>query len=343
MQSHRLLLFVFCSSATALLWQSPNKLKVDDQIEDQVEDKVEDLANAEWKTKASKAATSPNKCGVVLGGFGSAKYVETGMKVAKYIRSLNISQGWCPEQDLDKIPVAFFSDKTGLECPEGVECFGKDNMAPWRHGRMEIARPGSTHLGSWKYRWYHAQMLVNSPYELTLYVDVDALPCSGVGIESMFRAFKEGATLGSIKHNHPCGMTMGDCSKYKPKGTAKEDKAEWKHFEERNGGVILADIRKTKHIFQEWALRIEATAGAIDVKGDQLAYRQALFNHRKETKEHLFTDEQVCRALPAKDYNCKQGGCWIYHKPEMQALKDQAIIGKDAQFEDMQQEQEEEE
>jgi len=289
-----------------------------------------------------KKTSSSNRCGVVLGAFGSQNYVNIGTKVAKHIRALQVSKGWCTEQpELSSVPVAFFTDLKDHACPEGVECFGESDMAPWKSADNKIGG-SNAHLGSWKYRWYHAQMMVNSPYDLTLYVDVDALPCSGEAIQSLFATFvTKDVVLGSIRHNtNPCAMTGGKCSAMPPVGIMAAEHGEWAKFQERNGGVILADMRKMKHIFEEWAMNIDKTAGKA--LGDQLGYRQALFMHRNKIKEHTFNESEVCRSLPFATHNCNKG-CWISHKPGMKSLKAAGIIGGTAHFAEGEVEAEEDE
>lgn len=275
--------------------------------------------------QVKKASTSKH-CGVVLGSFGSDEYVSIGTKVAKYIRNLNVSRGWCPEEPgLASVPVAFFTDFPGYSCPDGIQCFNLEALAPWEGGASKSTGSNS-HLGFWKYRWYHSQMLVHSPYELTLSLDVDALPCSGDAITSIFTAFKEkGVSLGSVMHDHsPCAMTPGgNCSDMSPAGTTNDDMMLWEKFIERNCGFILADKRKTKSLFEEWAANIRTTEGIA--LGDQLPYRQALFTHRNDIKEHIFNEKEVCRFLPHDKYNCNTG-CLISHWTSMGALKYAGII-----------------
>jgi len=275
------------------------------------------------KLQKSETAQGSASCGVVLGGFGSQNYVNIARKVATHIRALEMPKGWCPEQPgLDKAPVTLFGDKADGVCPEGVNCLLEKDMAPWEGGDKSIGGQQS-HLGSWKFRFYHAQMLINSPYNLTLYVDVDALPCTGEGVANFFKLAKEGVTLGSIKHEEHLGGGGGA-----PPGMKSEDHADWSKWPEHNAGVIYADLRVTKPMFEEWAEGIKRTAG--HAAGDQFAYRQATFNHRKTFKEHFFNDLQVCRNLSGPKHNCKHGGedgkpCWVYHKPGMRALKENGI------------------
>lgn len=260
-----------------------------------------------------------------MGAFGGKSYMDIGTKVAQHIRAIKVKRGWCPDQPkLASVPVALFTDFKDFACPEGVQCFSEKDMAPWNGASKNIGG-NNAHLGSWKFRWYHAQMLIKSPFPLTLYLDIDALPCSGDAIASIFATFKDkSVSLGSIMHDsNPCASSGGSCNALQPSNITNEDKKEWSHFSERNAGVILADLRKTRPIFEEWARNIENTAGKAT--GDQLGYRQALFRHRKDLAEYHFKPTEVCRSLPAAQHNCKKG-CWIEHKPGMKSLKTARII-----------------
>jgi hypothetical protein len=260
-------------------------------------------------------------CGVVTMAFGK-EYNKLGNKVTNLIRSLNVSKGWCPEDpELDHIPIAFFTDADASECPKGVQCLPENAMPPWEgpQGAVPLLNSKSSHLGDWKFRWYHAQGLINSPYPWTLYVDLDALPCSGEGVTALFQTMKaQGASVGSITHeeNH---------IKVTPKELSAEDKKDWGKYEERNAGSIMLYIPDAKPMLEEWAAGIRTGAEDKHVTGDQLAYRAAMFSHRKTIKEHIFKDNEICRNLSRKRYNC-QNGCYIMHKPNNGALKDNGIM-----------------
>lgn len=274
-----------------------------------------------------------NVCGLVLGAFGSEAYVSKGDKVIEYISKLNVSKGWCPEDlELATLPIAYFTDVKGHRCPEGVQCFGEKDLAPWTlpvPSRSDSKI--SDHLGSWKYRFYHAQMLVSAPFDLALYLDIDAVPCSGEGISKMFKKMKnDNADVGSVIHtNRPCAMSLEqeipvsyslakltksdetsilDCS-MRAKAPPGADSKEWSMFPERNAGTILADLRKTRSLFVEFGKNVRLTAG--HARGDQLAYRQTLFMHHHDFKEVVFSSKEVCRH---NKLTCRDG-CLVVHKP----------------------------
>eukprot|EP00746_Dinoflagellata_sp_MGD_P148362 gnl/MRDRNA2_/MRDRNA2_80593_c0_seq1.p2 gnl/MRDRNA2_/MRDRNA2_80593_c0~~gnl/MRDRNA2_/MRDRNA2_80593_c0_seq1.p2 ORF type:complete len:116 (-),score=22.04 gnl/MRDRNA2_/MRDRNA2_80593_c0_seq1:70-417(-) len=106
-------------------------------------------------------------------------------------------------------------------------------------------------------------------------------------------------------------------------GLTGSELEEWKHWPEHNAGVIFADLRVTKPMFESWAQGIKRTAG--HAPGDQVAYREATFEHHKSYKEHFYNDGQVCRNQATALHNCKTG-CWVFHKPGMRALKMAGLI-----------------
>jgi len=257
-------------------------------------------------------------CGIVMGAFGSKSYVDIADKVLKHISALEFPKGWCPEQpELDKAQIAFFTDLKDHVCPAGVQCLDETAMASWDGGAKKMSG-GSSHLGNWKYRFYHAQMLVNSPFDLTLYLDVDALPCSGDAIAKVFSVFKEGATLGSIlKPESPRPKALEACDADPQKCAQKAD---------RNAGVILADIRKTKPLFESWSEEVKKIAGHAD--GDQAAYIIAIRKHIKDNdidlNEHFFGYKQISRHQ--RD-NCKNNNeTLIHHSKHMTSLQAAGII-----------------
>merc|ERR1719313_2001016 len=82
-----------------------------------------------------------------------------------------------------------------------------DPWVPWVNPGNDQNLQG--HLGNWKFRWYHAQMLVHSPFRHTLYVDIDALPCSGQKIGDLFHEmYQTNSHVGDIlkKWGGSCGM-----------------------------------------------------------------------------------------------------------------------------------------
>jgi len=87
----------------------------------------------------------------------------------------------------------------------------------------------------------------------------------------------------------------------------------------------MLHIPDAKPMLEEWAAGILESSHTKGVTGDQLAYRAAMFNHRNNLKEHIFGDNEICRNLSRKRYNC-QNGCYIMHKPNNGALKDNGIV-----------------
>lgn len=272
---------------------------------------------------AEHAKDKKQSCGIVMGAFGSKNYVEIGHKVLDHIKAMKPPKGWCPEQpELDYLPIAFFTDLEDHVCPSGIQCFSDKDMKPWEGNAKNIGGTNS-HLGSWKYRFYHAQMIVSSPFDLTLYLDVDALPCSGEAIAKVFSAFKDGVTLGSIlKPLDPRPGSLRKCDQDLEKCATKAD---------RNAGVILTDTRKTKTLMEEWGEGIKKIAGHAD--GDQAAYikvlRKYIAQNDTNLKEHFFTSKQISRHQ--RD-SCQNPEVLIHHSKHMTSLMAAGIVPKSGEY-----------
>merc|ERR1719375_2506928 len=106
------------------------------------------------------------------------------MKAATHIGSLSAARGWCPiDNQLDHIPVTLFTDSL-TKSNSFVNVRPEKDLAPWiPMGAGSKSLKGN--LGTWEARWYHAQSILSSPYHLTLYLDVDAVPCSAQGISNI--------------------------------------------------------------------------------------------------------------------------------------------------------------
>lgn len=258
-----------------------------------------------------------------MGAFGSKSYVDIGDKVINHIKAMKPPKGWCPEQpELDYLPITYFTDLKEHVCPEGVQCLTDEAMKKWEGGEKKISGSNS-HLGSWKLRFYHAQMIVSSPYDLTLYLDMDALPCSGDAIAKVFSAFKDGVTLGSIlKPADPRPSSLAKCD---------ADLKKCGQEAERNAGVILADTRKTRTLMEEWGEGIKQLAGKAD--GDQAAYIQVLRKHIKagdqNLKEHFFLSTEISRHQ--RD-SCEKPGVLVHHSKHMTSLMAAGLIPKTGEY-----------
>lgn len=273
---------------------------------------VSALLTSALSLQVAKQEVKKEKCGVVLGAFGKELYTKAGAIVAERIRALNATKGWCPEDpQLDYIPVALFTDDAKLigECPKGVTCIPDTHMAQSEEitsAAKGKIRPG---LGSWKFRWYHAQMMVSSPYELGIYLDLDAVPCSGDKLGDLLKRLREKkAAVGTLIHsNWPCLQTGNDCSKGKPEGAHAGD---WAKFKERNGGVIVFDRERAKPFTKTFGDYIVKSTQMSKIWGDQYALRAALFLTKDSVPELTYKNDELCRYGGG---TCKSG-CAVYHK-----------------------------
>jgi len=279
------------------------------------------LINATLSLRIQKEEESAaEKCGVVLGAFGSQAYIQAGAHVAERIRHLNVTKGWCPQDlALDYIPVTLFTDakhltlsrtKESQGCPQGVNCLPETAMeaAPESLQLRKAVRP---RLGGWTTRWYHAQIMVSSPYNLGIYLDLDAVPCSGDKLGYLLKQMTDSnAAIGTLIHaNWPCLQTGNDCSKPHPEGA---DVHEWSKFKERNAGVIVFEKERALSLLKDYGKYIVESANMGKIKGDQYAFRATLFVHKSEVPEIIYKNNEICRYGST---SCK-AGCAIVHKHE---------------------------
>eukprot|EP00746_Dinoflagellata_sp_MGD_P146709 gnl/MRDRNA2_/MRDRNA2_79145_c0_seq1.p1 gnl/MRDRNA2_/MRDRNA2_79145_c0~~gnl/MRDRNA2_/MRDRNA2_79145_c0_seq1.p1 ORF type:complete len:346 (-),score=53.96 gnl/MRDRNA2_/MRDRNA2_79145_c0_seq1:420-1457(-) len=294
-------------------------------------------------------------CGVVQYAFGAEHYLHIGLRAAQYIRALKVEKGWCSHDlDLDHIPVTLFTDVDASSHPSfektqtqgvnvvvlraptneikaaacgpstGVECHPEDALPkyPLTNGMAPSAG------GNWKYRWYHAQVLLQSPYDLTFYLDADAVPCSGEGMTYLVKKIDtEHADVGAMIHSGSCQMSPSK----KCKGDAPEgaDKKEWAKFFERNAGVIAANMTKGskgRKIIEDFAQGILDFAGKAH--GDQYAFRRSLFMHKDDSTQSIFHNDEVCRYQSETSRHvqhtgdmCEMGCKGISHQPSAKSIE----------------------
>jgi len=307
-------------------------------------------------TAASRKAAEPEQrgpaCGVVMVAIGEG-YGKVGMKVAAHTRSLPVSLGWCPlDPALGHIPVTLYTDVPSEDLQLSLQEEDPDaavSLTRYAHGstiadvtvlpETALAPWDGTdddgqllrHLGGWRVRWLHVRAMLQSPYMMTLYLDVDALPCSSNGISRLLWAVvNKGAAIGtpSVVAAQRCQSTSGDCSDPYPayvdelgQDAAERELLEWEAFTERNAGVVVIDGRAAKPILEEFAAVVKDRAGTV--KGDQYALREALFKYRKEIPQLLFHDTEVCRY--SHEHTCDTG-CQVEHECHMQSLVRAGIV-----------------
>jgi len=270
-----------------------------------------------------------------------------GMKVAARTRSLPAAPGWCPlDPSLDHIPVTLFTDVPASALAQalqkdrpgaqvelarraffgssvaGVSVVPEARLSAW-DGEQRRDGVLLRHLGGWKVRWLHVQAMLQSPYTMTLYLDVDALPCSSRGIARLFqRVANRGAAIGCpiVVAQQKCQSTQGDCHTPHPEMLTEHGLAEWANFTERNAGVVVFDMRMAKPILQEFARTVKRKAGSIS--GDQYGLREALFKHR-HIPQVLFGDTEVCRY--SHEHTC-DSGCHVEHECHMQSLVRAGVV-----------------
>jgi len=323
-----------------------------------VSDDGVDMVNVQALEDVTDFASKPKaKCGVVMMAMGK-EYSKIAYKVATRTRMMEVPKNWCPyDHKLNYIPVTLFSDlpvpnflqsapatikfraetnasvdnTEDLDALEvgnvnvddvidGVDVEPESSMKEWKGPKtLNLAR----HLGSWKLRWYHVQSMLNSPYALTLYLDVDALPCTAKGISRLMHKITDSdAAVGTpiVADDRPCGSTNNDCVDPHPKFNAdrNEDIHKWKRFHERNAGVMVIDMKKGRPILKEYAYQLQKMAG--NIAGDQFALRVALFKNQNLTQV-IFPNTEVCRYKPAGSCETdEKAGCAIHHTCHFQSL-----------------------
>ena len=143
-------------------------------------------------------------CGVLLSAFSNDSFVWTSALVAQHVASMDAPRGWCPLQpNLNRYPVVLATDLSGPVARAAVSAALSSAAAVrfdvlllgtldrprgsipapfygWRRGR------GDEQL-AWK--WWRPVLYLHSPFELSLSLDTDALPCSSASIASAFGAF----------------------------------------------------------------------------------------------------------------------------------------------------------
>lgn len=293
-----------------------------------------------WRLRSApsmKVVLQKAPCGIVMTSSG-LNYSELALRVATRSRSLNTMKGWCPlDHELDHIPVTLFTDQPiGNVDRSGGSMHGVNvQELPHIDPRLTPSDPSAAasglkkNLGSWLTRWFHAKSILMSPYDLTLYVDVDALPCTGRGVaQLMYRVTSARAAVGAQLHTRsPCAMTNNNCADPHPPNLKPAEMPEWTQFIERNGGVLVVDMRQGRPLVQDYADAIARMAGKV--KGDQYALREALFNHRHQAPQVIFRDDEVCRYNKnAKCGSDAGGGCAVHHFDKMQSLVTYGVVDR---------------
>mmetsp|Transcript_49099 Transcript_49099/g.110464 ORF Transcript_49099/g.110464 Transcript_49099/m.110464 type:complete len:442 (-) Transcript_49099:83-1408(-) len=194
----------------------------------------------------------------------------------------------------------------------------ESDMQPWQGIKDSQIQE---HLGSWKVRWYHVQSMLESPYEMTMYMDIDAYACSAEGVGRLLKQVADNnAAVGSpmLPEKLKCKSSQGNCTYPHPQMSLAEVK-EWTAFTERNAGVLVIDMRKGRPILESFGATLQAAAGKIT--GDQWAFRAALFKHRN-MRQVIFSNDDVCRYAPAGSCNDQNSrlGCAVHHTCKMQSL-----------------------
>jgi len=293
-------------------------------------------------------------CGIVMMSFGRG-YSEVAMKAAARTRGLKAQRGWCPlDPALDYIPVTLFTDMpkaTFSHCrpgwprgrphqPANVEVHPEEELGMWtgppvgsKFDRLLDSDSHMRHLGSWKVRWYHAESILHSPYTMTMYLDVDAYPCSAESISQLMWALpKNGAAVGNPAYKAvTCQASGGNCSDPHPPDLRPGEAAAWSRFHERNAGVLVADLRRARPLLEDFARGIRRTAGSGRVTGDQYALREALFKHRRGVPQMTFPEEDICRWKHSGRCERKgRKGCAIHHFPGGESLRLYGMVRDDS-------------
>jgi len=310
---------------------------------------AERLAAAALGGRRAASERLAAQCGVVMMSFGE-NYTRIAMKAASRTRGLQADKGWCPlDPELDHVPVTLFTDApmgaagqdswqngstsaTMLERSEsfnGVVVRSVEELAPWAGPNTSGAL--NLQLGTWRTRWYHAQVLLRAPYALALYLDVDALPCSAHGLSRLLRKLTDaGAYVGApmVAAFLRCQMTHGDCRSPHPAGLGPRELEEWGNFTERNSGVVAVDLRHGRPVVEEFASAIQRAA-ASQVSGDQYPLREALFKFRHSVPQVTYDDREVCRYVRPRFAECETreaAGCAVHHMHRMGSLSKYKVI-----------------
>ena len=141
----------------------------------------------------------PMACGVLISAFSNESFVRTSALAAQHISLMNAPPGWCQlAPTLDRYPVVLATDLPGPVAHAAVATALAEagSASNWpADPRFEVLLLGtpaqphdplpppyygirSRHKDMLAWKWWRPQLYIHSPFELSLSLDTDALPCS---------------------------------------------------------------------------------------------------------------------------------------------------------------------
>ena len=136
-----------------------------------------------WTAELAAAASRTRKgCGIILSAFGP-KYADRALRTAEYLRGLDLPPGWCADEGEEGVhaKITIFTDVLPLPSHgDGIQVVYFPAAAGALAERT-FPVPGAAprYQASPAVWWKRIVGLLNSPYMLTLALDLDCLPRTG--------------------------------------------------------------------------------------------------------------------------------------------------------------------
>ena len=139
--------------------------------------------------------------------------------------------------------------------------------------------------------------LLRSPYDVTLYLDLDAWPCRGWE-KLLEHVSTTDADVAAAVDITPFGSTAGNRLLPGPSSVEGVALDSWARFPERNAGVLVLRTRRAavRALLRSWLYHFaEAKSSPFTIRGDQYAFRRSLFGVRGRLALRMIPHTQHCR------------------------------------------------
>jgi hypothetical protein len=259
-------------------------------------------------------------CGIVLNAYG-AGYADRALVTASYIRRLVLPQGWCGEIQTDTyVPITIFTDANILPATiAGIEFVFLPAVAAELAMKSFPEMEENFHETPMLW-WKRIVALANSPYELTIALDLDSLPRTGEALADAFGQLRT-ADLFTVEAPSPYGGSFNNPSTPAPPWLTEAEAADWSSFPERNLGLVgwnlASETTRSLVLLFARAFVREIDSGAA-VHGDQTAFREALFLH-----EHVYASglyEHRCEPKTCCRHDVTTACAWVHDKEESDVM-----------------------
>jgi len=278
-------------------------------------------AEEAWTAELAAAASRTRKgCGIILSAFGP-KYADRALRTAEYLRGLDLPPGWCADEGEEEVhaKITIFTDVLPLPSHgDGIQVVYLPAAAGALAERT-FPVPGAAprYQASPAVWWKRIVGLLNSPYMLTLALDLDCLPRTGAAAGEAFAQLRD-ADLFTAEAPVPFGGSFGAAAAPAPPGLTAAEAASWAAFPERNLGLVGWNFRRAaaRGVALDFARAFaRELQGGAAVRGDQTAFREALFEHRgRGLREHRCDGATCCR------WRADAACAWVHGRGTARAL-----------------------